>query len=695
MFVLMIMLCLGSCKKPVEKTCEEDSAQEKCQTLPAEKTCVEDPTQEKCKEKETSVLNVITNIPMGGLSLWRSSALSSSGSSAIIGLLYGYNTVVVTKEGKYQLDSTVVKSFSEVKNVDGGKTFTIEIHDDLKWSDGTGITAKDYVGSILLFSNRIHLNANGILGFAHFSSYSPIINGGNEYYADESGLAEFKGVDLLDEYRFSLTIDGKDKTGDDNFPYYYEKAYCSVRPEPMHIILPGVEIVQGEQGAKFTSVTTEELKEIIEYNINPGKDNPGYMKNPKVSCGPYKLEEIDLQGGAIVIKNEYYKGNYEGQKPSIETIVFKYVEYDNNNPDLLYNGDVDIIYNMANQVSADVFREIVENKYDISATRIDYGSCLQINFHSDHSPTRFVEVRQAISYLLNRDEMVNESNENYNTEVIGIYLPNCWMAQKAKSSSGGIWLVNEKDQKVCVQGYEFNSQKATELVESVGYIYGDEACTKYFTIGDEVRYRINDDGTTEPLIIDWSCNEMSNSTEILKSTLVPAAAKIGLKINAITTDSHTILYRDYYGNDGDGYEGDPSRFNSFEELLASYNQGEEQDKRVGSMFVFSKSFRSNTFVPIGEYDYKRWGWDGGVNISYFYSEELEDCAMAMATASSDDEYYKAWQKYQYYYYKCLPSIPLYSSYQYAFFNNRIVGFKDTITSWWNWTDQVLYCTIRE
>lgn len=68
-------------------------------------------------------------------------------------LLHGLGTVVSDKEGAYVYDPTVVKSHEEKENEDGTKTYTVTINDGLVWSDGTPITAKDYVFQLLLESS--------------------------------------------------------------------------------------------------------------------------------------------------------------------------------------------------------------------------------------------------------------------------------------------------------------------------------------------------------------------------------------------------------------------------------------------------------------------------------------------------------------------------------------------------------------
>ena len=73
----------------------------------------------------------------------------------IQGLVVGLETVSTTKEGGFQWNDTVVKSHKETENEDGSKTFEIEIYDDLKLSDGSNVTAKNYLAFVMAFSSPV------------------------------------------------------------------------------------------------------------------------------------------------------------------------------------------------------------------------------------------------------------------------------------------------------------------------------------------------------------------------------------------------------------------------------------------------------------------------------------------------------------------------------------------------------------
>ena len=75
---------------------------------------------------------------------------NSSYDLTIKNLIHGdYGTVVATPKSEIIINETVVKSFTVDDDAAGNRTYVFEIYDDLLWSDGTGITAKDFVASPL------------------------------------------------------------------------------------------------------------------------------------------------------------------------------------------------------------------------------------------------------------------------------------------------------------------------------------------------------------------------------------------------------------------------------------------------------------------------------------------------------------------------------------------------------------------
>ena len=131
------------------------------------------------------VVGSTTDLDANMLSGWTNGAQNA----AIRDLIFGYGTVTYTKEGNFEADPQVVKSIESKENEDGTKTFTITLQEDLVYNDGTKITAKDFVFSVLLGSSPEF----GALEADNTSGYSFV--GFNEFNAGETKT--FKGVNLV------------------------------------------------------------------------------------------------------------------------------------------------------------------------------------------------------------------------------------------------------------------------------------------------------------------------------------------------------------------------------------------------------------------------------------------------------------------------------------------------------------------
>ena len=68
-------------------------------------------------------------------------------------LISGYSTVDITRDIEHVINDTVVEKHEVAENADGSKTHTWTIKKGLTYDDGTAITAKDYVTSVLLWSS--------------------------------------------------------------------------------------------------------------------------------------------------------------------------------------------------------------------------------------------------------------------------------------------------------------------------------------------------------------------------------------------------------------------------------------------------------------------------------------------------------------------------------------------------------------
>ena len=531
----------------------------------------------------------------------------------------GYDTVVFSKEGEFQYNDTVVASHEETENEDGTKTYTVTINDGLVWSDGTPITAKDYVFAILLENSD---EMAGVDGYPCNTGYSYV---GYDEWLDGSADA-FAGVHLVDDMTYSLTVKAEE------LPYHYDITYATLRPRPLHVIAPECDVEDTENGATITGdFTTELLQETIN-NVETG-----YRYNPKVTCGPYLFDNFDEASQQATLKaNPEFVGDYRGVKPSIETLVIKTVSSDTMMNEL-ESGSVDLLYSCSGGDTINAGLDLVEEgkAADTTYMRNGYG---KIQFDCSVFPTDSQNVRQAIAYCLDRNEFARQYTGGYGSVVHSFYGLAQWEYQDSVE-----W-INEN-----LNTYEMNVEEAKKLLEADGWNLNADG-TPYSGTG--TRYK-DVDGELKPLVITW-CNSEGNPVSELLATMLPETmAEAGIELQATTTDFATLqngilhagdtMYNMYNLATGFATANSPwYYFSSDEAWMGNYNTNWIADEELNDAVMPLKS------IP------------------------YED----------SEAWLEAWQNFIKVWNEKLPDIPLYSDEYYDFYSTRVQGWENTATWGW-------------
>ena len=531
----------------------------------------------------------------------------------------GYDTVVFSKEGEFQYNDTVVASHEETENEDGTKTYTVTINDGLVWSDGTPITAKDYVFAALLENSD---EMAGVDGYPCNTGYSYV---GYDEWLDGSADA-FAGVHLVDDMTFSLTVKAEE------LPYHFDITFALVRPRPLHVIAPECDVEDTENGATITGdFTTELLQETIN-NVETG-----YRYNPKVTCGPYLFDNFDEASQQATLKaNPEFVGDYRGVKPSIETLVIKTVSSDTMMNEL-ESGSVDLLYGCSGGDTINAGLDLVEEgkAADTTYMRNGYG---KIQFDCSVFPTDSQNVRQAIAYCLDRNEFARQYTGGYGSVVHSFYGLAQWEYQDSAE-----W-INEN-----LNTYEMNVDAAKELLEADGWNLNADG-TPYSGTG--TRYK-DVDGELKPLVITW-CNSEGNPVSELLATMLPETmAEAGMELKATTTDFATLqngilhagdtMYNMYNLATGFATANSPwYYFSSDEAWMGNYNTNWIADEELNDAVMPLKS------IP------------------------YED----------SEAWLEAWQNFIKVWNEKLPDIPLYSDEYYDFHSTRVQGWENTATWGW-------------
>ncbi len=454
---------------------------------------------------------------------------SSPGSSDndIGGLTTGLDTVTTTKEGGFAWDeATVVDSHEETINEDGSLTYTIKIKDDLKFSDGSAVTAKDYIAYTLasltpVFTEAASRETSGLTIVGWKDAYQ-------KYTGPDSaeGTKELSGIRLLDEYTFSVTVPA------DYANYFYKISYGGFSASPAAAWLgEGVEIKDDGNGCYLSDefyAKDAEGKYIQAAAINKlctDTSAENYAAYPW--SGPYAVESFDTTDAtATLVKNEYYKGNYEGATPKIGKIIYKKIVSDTQIEDFKAGG-LDVIAAITGGADTDNALKLADESNGAYVythySRAGYG---KLGFRADYGPAQFTSVRQAIALCMDRARFAKDFTGGYGGVVDGPYYTGSWMYKAAV------------EQGMQLDSYPTSADSAIEVLEADGWVWNADG-TPY--TGEGVRYKaIPADAITEndknyksvdgaykteevngvylmPLVINWYGTTPNEFTDLLQT----------------------------------------------------------------------------------------------------------------------------------------------------------------------------------
>jgi len=280
---------------------------------------------------------------------------SSPGASDldIEGLTSGLATVAADKYGEYKWNDTVVESWEQVYNEDGSKTYTIKIYEDMVFSDGSPITAKNYLVQTLVFGTPIATeaasrDANAGMNYVGFQAYH-----------DATETTPFAGLHLIDDYTFSVTIDPE------YLPYYYDITYASFGPVYLPMWLgENFDVVDDGEGAYIKGLTEADnwyAKDGDSYVMAAHIQEARMDINTYPYSGPYVVSEWDSSAlTATLTLNPLFKGTLYGTKPTIEKIAYIKMVKETQN-DLLVAGGIDILCDITGGAETDAALAVIDN----------------------------------------------------------------------------------------------------------------------------------------------------------------------------------------------------------------------------------------------------------------------------------------------------------------------------------------------
>ncbi|MBE6683968.1 MAG: hypothetical protein E7595_07495 [Ruminococcaceae bacterium] len=504
---------------------------------------------------------------------------SSPGSSDldIENLVTGYSTVQTDKSGNMiwnmkALAEEPVKTLNE----DGSLTYTIKIKNDLKFSDGSAITAKNYIAYLLANSSEVGAAAGGTgaagqlnVGYEEFKAYDGTNDGATVGEGDDAITVSkyFDGVKLLDDYSFSVTFLPEYAN------YYYVMQYAAYSPNPMALYLGSNDIIVNEE-TKACGLSDNFYKKVEKDGAETYAMAETIVNNLKWNSklpysGPYTVKNYDESALIATLElNPNYPGDDARGTASIQTITYIKVETETQ-MDKFLNGEVDVIAGITGAAETEAaLKSVTDNPDKYAETHYDRAGYGKLAFRADLGPASFLEVRQAVMYTLNRPEFAQAFTGGYGTVVHGPYYEGYSAFQAVKSD-------------INLNQYTYSKDNAIAVLEEGGWIY-DENGNQFDAGTDAVRYKKLSgyelskqnleyktvDGKYKtvkingeyymPLAINYYGTQPNDVTDLLITAWqsnATATTEIGAYIQYISCDFTSGLYAEYFQSEADGWDG--------------------------------------------------------------------------------------------------------------------------------------------
>jgi peptide/nickel transport system substrate-binding protein len=178
------------------------------------------------------------------------------------------------------------------------------------------------------------------------------------------------------------------------------------------------------------------------------KTNPE-MTQPSVASGPFKLVEWKKDQQMVFEANpKYWKG-----RARLDRLIFKVVPNNTVAYTQLKNGEVDLY----DEITAEDFLDAEKNP-DLKTLKYysAQSSWQYIGFNLTLPIFQDVRVRRALSYAVNRSQMIDKIYHNLAEPMVSLVVPESWAFNKD------------------VKGYEYNVEKAKKLMDEASWKPGPD-----------------------------------------------------------------------------------------------------------------------------------------------------------------------------------------------------------------------------
>lgn len=557
-------------------------------------------------------------------------------------LLHGYHLVKWDNEqGGYVLNDRVASALVKTEDSQGNRTYTLTLNEDLRYSDGTLITARDYAFSILLDASA---QMAEIGGAADGGAY---LLGAADY---KDGAKALKGVRVLNDSHLAITVSAEYR------PFFYELGLLDYAPYPISVIAPGCQLKDDGEGAYIDGVFTADVLRSTMLDAQTG-----YISHPSVVSGMYTLVSYDGTQAEFEL-NPNYKLDPRDNVP-IKRIVFKAVSNDTM-IDELKNGTVDLL-NKVTSASA-VSQGINQLPYDsFGRTTYPRTGLSMISFCCESSAVSSQAVRQAIAYCTDRNAIVSSYVGTNGQRVDGYYGVGQWVYQLVSGEMAApverVSNAASDEEKAAynaamaewnslslanVATYDLNLDAAKALLEQDGWTLN----------ADGIREKQVNDQTVQ-LKLTLIYPEGNTIADALQTNMVENLKQVGIEL---TLQAKPMA-----------------------ELLKLYYR---QEARDCDMIYLATNFDvcfdpSATFSPDD-------AAQGVSNRTAIADEELYQLAKDMSSTAPGDllGYCRKWIAFQERFAEVLPAIPVYSNNYTDFYSRRLYRYK--VSEYVSWAEAI-------
>ncbi len=254
----------------------------------------------------------------------------------------------------YDATGTVVPGNAESWDIsEDGTVYTFHLRDGLKWSDGTDLTAEDYVYAL----QRV---LNPETAGQYVDIVTAYVKNAKEYYAGEA-TAEELGVKAVDPQTLEITL---------------------IQPTSFFIDLLTMWVFDPVQ------------KATIEANGDQWTASP----ETYVCNGPFKITEMNMGESMVLEKNENY---WDAENVTMEKVTLRYILDTSTALTAYESGEVDGIRNIP---SSDYARLKAENAGIQSVP--NYGT-VYYNINCEKEPYNNPLVRKALNLAVDRQAIID------------------------------------------------------------------------------------------------------------------------------------------------------------------------------------------------------------------------------------------------------------------------------------------------